>query len=129
MIVVKISVVDLILFSFLLQADKDVLNISVHLVDTTTVQILMMLTALLKRAYAACPSHKRKVGDEKRECKSLPASTACIRVYMKMTSTLPQAGKWRPKVRSSCTNESTSKPGTPQMDTPGMNTEDTFLTS
>jgi hypothetical protein len=33
-------------------------------------------------------------------------------------STFPQAGKWRSKIRSSYTNESTSKPGTPQMDTP-----------
>jgi hypothetical protein len=37
-----------------------------------------------------------------------------MRVQIKMASdwsTLPQAGKWRSKVRTSCTNESTSKPG------------------
>jgi hypothetical protein len=32
--------------------------------------------------------------------------------------TVPQAGKWRSKVRTSYTNVSTYKPGTLQMDTP-----------
>jgi hypothetical protein len=37
---------------------------------------------------------------------------------MKMASDWSTAaGKWRSKVRTSCTNESTSKPGTPQMGT------------
>jgi hypothetical protein len=66
------------------------------------------------------------------------ACTAYMRVQMKMASDwsiLLQAGKWRSKVRTSCTNESTSKPGTPQMDKPltrsitVWSTEDTFLTS
>jgi hypothetical protein len=33
---------------------------------------------------------------------------------------LPQAGKWRSKERTSCTNESTSKPDTPQMGKPSI---------
>jgi hypothetical protein len=70
----------------------------------------------------------REIGDGRRERKIWPRNRtsandrqACMRVQMKMASdwsTLPQAGKWRSKVRTSCTNESTSKPGTPQMDTP-----------
>jgi hypothetical protein len=82
----------------------------------------------LERAYAAFPSHNVKLvmGDANvkvgRETVHQPTiGTACMRVQMKMASdwsTLPQAGKWRSKVRTSCTNESTSKPGTPQMGTP-----------
>jgi hypothetical protein len=79
----------------------------------------------LERAYAACPSHDVKLVLEDanakvdRETVHQPTiGTACMRVQMKMASDwLPQAGKWRSKVRDSCTNESTSKPGTPQMDT------------
>jgi NACalpha-BTF3-like transcription factor len=83
----------------------------------------------LEQAYAACPSHdvklvmgnaNAKVGRET-VISQRYASTACIRVQMKMASdwlTLPQAGKWRSKVRTSCTNEATYKPVTPQMNTP-----------
>jgi hypothetical protein len=72
------------------------------------------------------PKSWSAVGNRRRERKSWPgnsrsASAACMRVQMKMASdwsTFPHARKWRSKVRTSCTNESLSKSGTPQMDTP-----------
>jgi hypothetical protein len=78
----------------------------------------------LERAYAACPCHgvKLVMGDANaklgRDTVHQPTigKHSCMRVQMKMASawsTLPQAGKWRSKERTSCTNESTSKPGTP----------------
>jgi hypothetical protein len=94
---------------------------------------------LLERAYAACPSHDVKLVMENATAKVGQQDTihqphtsaihkhmayisiACMKVQMKMASdwsTLAQAGKWRSKVRTSCTNKSTFKLGTLQMDTP-----------
>jgi hypothetical protein len=93
----------------------------------------------LERAYTACPSHDVKFADTRRERKKWPETVhQPTRMKMKMASDwsiLPQAGKWRSKVHTSCTNESTSKPGTPQMNTPSTrsitssSTEGFFLTS
>jgi hypothetical protein len=69
---------------------------------------------------AAFPNHDVKLMMGEANAKQ-KASTACMRVQMIMASdwsTLSQAGKWRSKVRTSSTNESTFKPGTTQMDKP-----------
>jgi hypothetical protein len=79
----------------------------------------------LERAYTACPNHDMKLvmGDANakvgRETVHQPTigKHSLLRVQMKMASdwsTVPQAGKWRSKVRTSCTSESTSKPCTPR---------------
>jgi hypothetical protein len=87
----------------------------------------------LERAYAACPSHDMKLvmGDANAKVGRENVHQPTIGKHSLHESTLPQAGKWRSKVRTLCTNESTSKPGTPQMDTPSTRsiTEDIFLTS
>jgi hypothetical protein len=70
----------------------------------------------LERAYAACPSHDVKLvmGDANAKVGRETVHQPTIGNW----STLPQAGKWRSKVHTSCTHESTSKPGNLQMDTP-----------
>jgi hypothetical protein len=66
----------------------------------------------LEWAYAACP----EVGDGRRERNNRQAQHSLHESTNEMASdwsTSLQAGEWRSKVRTSCTNESTSQPGTP----------------
>jgi hypothetical protein len=74
----------------------------------------------LERAYAACPSHDVKlvIRDVNAKVGRETVHQPTIGKHILHESTNENGLRWRSKVRTSCANESISKPGTPQMDTP-----------
>jgi hypothetical protein len=82
----------------------------------------------LERAFAACPSHDVKLvmGDANAKVGRETVHQPMIGKHslhesthengLRLWSILPQSGKWRSKVRTLCTNESTSKQADRQID-------------